>query len=84
MFKTWDIFEKIDGFFEKNLNFFKIAKCGKFAVEGVSNGIFSRNYLFRPIKVFLAKNQKNSNVEKIEKYYEERVFFFREKNDSIF
>ena len=33
-------FEKIDGFLE-NLNFFNIAKGGKFAVECVSNGFIS-------------------------------------------
>ena len=35
MFKIWVVLEKIDGFFEKNLNFSKVAKEGKFAVECV-------------------------------------------------
>ena len=40
-FKMWVFFEKLDGVFGKNLNFVKIAKGGKFAVECVSNGIIS-------------------------------------------
>ena len=40
-FEIWVFFEKKDGFFEKNLNFFEISKGGKIAVECVSNGIVS-------------------------------------------
>ena len=41
-FKIWGFFEKLDGLFsKKNLKFFEIAKGGKFAVERVSNDIFS-------------------------------------------
>ena len=70
--------------FEKNLNFFKIAKGGKSAVECVPNGMIFSKCLFRAnYEAFLAKNQKLSNVAKIKKWDEERVFF-REKNVLIF
>ena len=38
MVRSFFFAEKIDEFFEQNLNFFKFAKGGKFAVECVSNG----------------------------------------------
>ena len=52
MVKIWVFFEKVYGFFEKNLIFFfKIAKGGQFAVECVSNGIiFSKCLLYKNAK----------------------------------
>ena len=40
-FKIWVFLEKQIGFLKKNLNFFQIDECGKFAVECVSNSIIS-------------------------------------------
>ena len=58
----------MDGFFEKNLNFFEIDKGGKFAVECVSNGIISLKCLSALImRFFLAKYQKILKVGKIRK-----------------
>ena len=41
-YETWGVFlKKIMGFFELKLDFFKIAKGGKFAVECLSNDTIS-------------------------------------------
>ena len=51
----------VGGLFPKNLIFFKIGKGGKFAVECVSNDIFSQNHLFHlNCEVFFKKNQNYS------------------------
>ena len=66
MFKIWVFFEEIDGFFEENLIFFKIAKGGNYAAKCLSNGNFSLKCLLRSAyEVFLAKNQKISTLEKV-------------------
>ena len=54
------------GFLEKTLNFFKIAKCGKFLLECVSNGFISLKCPSAFFQVFLAKNQKNLKMEQLE------------------
>ena len=72
-------FGKIDGFFEKELDFFKIARFGIFAVECVSNCILSLKCLLRPIYELFGKIQKILNNGKIRKYDKERVFFSRKK-----
>ena len=72
-------FKTGDGFSKKILIFFEFLKGGKFAVECVSNGIFSLKCHFRPNhEVFSAKSQKNLSVGKIREYDEERVLFSRE------
>ena len=80
--------EKVDGFFEKKLeylNFFEILKTGKFDVECVSNGNISWKCHFRPNhEVFLAKSQKTSNVGKIRKYDNGGVFSWKKKRFNLF
>ena len=70
-------------FRKKALNFFKIAKGSKLALECASNGIIQK-CLFRPnYEVFLTKNEKILNVGKTRKY-DEKKCFFRGKNVLIF
>ena len=67
------------GFVEENWKYLKIDKDGKVSVECVSNGIFSKECLFRhTYEVFLAKNQKKLKLEKQYGMLEEECFF-REK-----
>ena len=49
-------FEKIGFFRKKILYFFKIAKCDKFLLECVSNGIISQKCLSTFFEVFFAEN----------------------------
>ena len=61
---------------KKNLNFFKIAKSCKFAVECVSNDIVSYKWLLHPTcEVFRAEKQKGFKVGKMRKYDEEKEHF---------
>ena len=55
----------MDFFSKKNLNFFKIAKCGKLFVECVSIGIISLQCLFTSIG-FLVKIKKKFKLGKLE------------------
>ena len=73
------------GFLNRNLNFFEIAKGGKFAVVWVSNVNISQKCLFCPIYDIFSTNkyQKTFKVGKMRKYDEEGVFL-REKNVFIF
>ena len=69
----------------KKLNFFKVVKSGKFAVECILNGIISKKCLPRSnYEVFLAKNQRTLNVRKIRNYDGERVFFQETKRFHLF
>ena len=54
------------------MKFFKIATCGKFFLECVSNGIFYLKMSFYPfVEVFLTKIRKNLKLEKLENMMEE-------------
>ena len=60
-FKIWVFFEAIDGLFEKKLNFQKIAKGSKFAVECDLNSNISQNvqnlgFFLKKIAGFFEKN----------------------------
>ena len=62
------------GYFEKkSLKFFKIAKCGRFLVECVSNGTISSKCLSTlVVRFFLARNEKIGKIKKRDD--EETVF----------
>ena len=69
--------------FLKSLEFLKVAKCGKFAVDCVSNGMISKNGLFRPTnEVFLAK--ENTKLLALEKLENMKECFSEEKTFSSF
>ena len=70
-------------FFEKKvLNFFKIAKGGKYAVECLSIYIISRKCLFHlSSEAFLAKNQKIFNFGRVRKIDEDGIL--KKKNALI-
>ena len=74
------------GFFEKEIEFFKMAICGKLAVEWVTNGTISRKCFFLALKkrVFrkkirkLFKLKKLQQIMQMERFLEGKicVFFF--------
>ena len=67
IFKVWVFRENRCFFFEKNLNLFKIAKCGIVSVESVAVDIISLKCLFHlNCEVLLAKNQNYLKLEKLE------------------
>ena len=61
----WFFFEKLDVFFGKSVNFFKIGKVGSIAVERVSNDIFWKKYLFHLNWGFSKKTLKKFELGKI-------------------
>ena len=79
-----DFFGKMDVFFwKKTLKFFKIATCGKFFLERVSNGIFFLENVF-PLYFwgFYGKNLKKTKVGKVRQNDEESEYFEKQKTLS--
>ena len=72
------------GFSKKNLNIIKVPKCGKFAVEWVSNGIISQKCHFRPNYAFLKqKFRKLWTWEKLEIRMKKECFFEKKTFSSF-
>ena len=78
------------GFFKKNrwvfwkkMNFLKIAKGNKFALECLSNAIVQKCLFHLNYEVFLTKNQKILNVGKIRKYYEKKSVFQKKRSHLL-
>ena len=81
-YENWLSFEKKRWLFW-NLNFLKIGKSGKLALECVTNDIFFMKMFFPPQLSFFAEFIKNLNLEKLSKFAEDCLFFSKKTLSSF-